>query len=454
MFSENNTFDPSGEPRSNAYVLADGALRLTGGVLEEHLRRTARQHLLDALAAAMIGRRSRLFPCLVPPPVREPSAPEVAMLWSYCINRSVFEDGSREGACHPAAAVVPAVLALLSGADWKRLDRAMSAGYEVMVRLARAGNPGFIRKGFHPTSLAAPFGAAAAGGVMLGLDRNRMAHALSLAALGPSGLIKAFRAAESQPLQVAWGTRAGLYSALLAEAGGEGYPFIIEEGFFPAYLGGDPETPLDAPLEFPSALEGSYLKPTPGCRHLQPSLDALGSAMDGKRPPVTDIDLIKVLTYQTALDMEIDEIKEREDAYFNIPHALAAFLILGRVDYEAFSPDYFSDERFIALRARTTLEADPEFESAYPKKRGAHVELFLRGGGSLAGRVANPWGEPEKPLHPDFTKEKFLAAASGELDEIRTGRLLQLLEEAEHGQAWKELSALARDLWHWAEETP
>ena len=112
---------------------------------------------------------------------------DAAMIWAFAINASVFEDGSREGACHPAAVVMPAVIALSEGRSWEVIDLSAIAGYDVMVRLARSGNPEFTKKGFHPTSIAGPFGAAATASVLLGHDVPRMQNALCLAALGSAG---------------------------------------------------------------------------------------------------------------------------------------------------------------------------------------------------------------------------------------------------------------------------
>ena len=86
---------------------------------------------------------------------------------------------------HPGAVVVPALHALAWGRDG-RLGEALAAlvaGYEAMVRVSRAS--GFLahrRKGWHATATMGPFGAAAACGVLLGLDdRTGMVSALGLA---------------------------------------------------------------------------------------------------------------------------------------------------------------------------------------------------------------------------------------------------------------------------------
>ncbi len=209
--------------------LAECINRIRSARLGDEFRLIIRQHLLDALASAFIGFRSLTFQNLVRvcPRVREGCSwlgggkerihpLDGAMVWAVAINGSVFEDGSREGACHPGAAVLPAVLAFAEGKDWKQIERAVVAGYEVMIRVARGGNPEFTRKGFHPTAIVAPLGAAAAASCLLGYDPFQTQNALCLAALGGAGLMASFRSGETQPLQVGWSVRSGLAAARMA----------------------------------------------------------------------------------------------------------------------------------------------------------------------------------------------------------------------------------------------
>ena len=145
------------------------------------------------------------------------------MIWAYAINASVYEDGCREGACHPAPAVVSTIIALADGKNWDLIDKAAVAGYDVMVRLARGGNPEFTQKGFHPTAIVSPFAAAATASVLLGQDWTKTKNSLCIAALGSSGLMAAFRCGPTQPLQVGrGGSENGITAALLAGAGARG----------------------------------------------------------------------------------------------------------------------------------------------------------------------------------------------------------------------------------------
>jgi 2-methylcitrate dehydratase PrpD len=385
--------------------------------LTEEDRCKVRQHLLDGLSAAFMGGRSKEFRDLVGLTAKAGSGDaegnelkhlqDTGMIWAFAINGSVSEDGSREGACHPAAVIVPVILALAEGKSWDLIDRAVIAGYDVMVRLARCGNPQFARKGFHATAITAPFGAAAAVAQLLEYDLPTTQHALCLAAMGGSGLMSSFKNGSTQPLQVAWGVRSGIAAALMAGKGNTGYPKIIEEGFFPAYLGLDASLSVLRPLDYDYAIRGCYLKPYPGCRHMHSSLEAFITIAGQHDIAPERIEKIHVGTYRIAIETEIKTLHRRGDAYFNIPYAIAAASVLGKSDYDAFDEKHFVNQRISQLVNKVSLSVDPEMEKLYPAQRCSRVEVRLVDGKTLSCTVKHPLGEPENPLPVEATKEKF-----------------------------------------------
>lgn len=404
-------------------------------------RATVRQHMLDAIAAAFIGCRSKVFQDLtqfcptIPKGCIWPasgsnriSALDAGMLWAFAINASVFEDGSREGACHPATVVIPVIIALSEGKSWEAIDKAVVAGYDVIVRLARSGNPQFTRRGFHPTAITAPFGAAAAASLISGYDLATTRNALCLAALGSAGLMSSFRSGETQPLQVAWSVRSGLAAAIMAGAGHSGYSRIIEEGFYPAYLGNAPHPPIDNPLEHEYAIKGSYLKPYPGCRHVHPSIDALAEILKENKINPSQIKNVQVRTYKIAVETEIDSLNSRGDAYFNIPYALAARMVLGRNDWDAFDEKHFNNDQINQVMGKIKVDVDPEIENHYPNQRGSMVEVDVGEGKTFYGKVNYPLGEPENPLPSLMTKEKFRGAAGPFLSKKSMDRMEAILD--------------------------
>ena len=424
-----------------AHYLAQLIHRIGSETFSDEDRLIVRQHMLDALASAFIGCRGKAFEdlawlcarvkegCAWPGCGPERTNPmDGAMLWAFAINASVFEDGSREGACHPAAVVMPAIIALSGGKTWEHIDKALIAGYDVMVRLARGGNPEFTQKGHHPTSITAPFGAAAAASYLLGYDLSVTQNALCLAALGSSGLMSAFRSGSTQPLQVALSVRSGILAAMMAGAGQPGYARIIEDGFYPAYLGHDPDPPLDRDFEQIYAIKGSYLKPYPGCRHLHPSIDAFVKILNENDLALAQIEKIHVRTYRAAVEGEIHDIKTRGDAYFNIPYALAARTVLGKNDFDAFDEKHFTNEHITSLMKKIKVSIDPDVDRLYPGQRGSVVEVHTVGSDTFYGKVTHPGGEPENPLPVSVTREKFRDAAGAFLSKKGMDRIESILD--------------------------
>jgi 2-methylcitrate dehydratase PrpD len=425
----------AGEDALSAY-LAELVLTIRQDQLRDPVRLRVRQHLLDGVASAFVGARGKVFRDLSRLAAGSGglSAQDLCMLWAFAINSSVYEDGSREGACHPAAAVIPIVLAFAKNKSWETIDKAIVAGYDVMIRLARCGNPQFTRKGFHPTSITAPFGAAATFSQLQGYDLATTQQALCLAAMGSSGLMSSFKQGSTQPLQVAWGTRSGVAAALLAGEGNLGYAKVFEDGFFPAYLGSDASATVRCPLQFKYAIEGCYLKAYPGCRHMHATLDAFIKATQQHGIATEQIKKINAGTYKIAIETEIHDLRKRGDAYFNIPYAIAARAVLGRSDYDAFDERHFTNPALVNVMEKVSLAVDPEMDRLYPGKRGSKVEVVLKDGRSFAAKVEYALGEPENPLPLTATQQK-LSDNSGELLSAAERKQIEKMLEGGDGSA-------------------
>ena len=416
-----------------ALSLAQRVIEIRTATLSDDAVRKVRQHLLDGMASAFIGCRSAVFADIAAGILPKwggvlPRGEDSAMAWAFAINGSVSEDGSREGACHPAAVVVPVIVAFGEGKSPETIDRAMVAGYDVMIRLARAGNPHFARKGFHGTAVTAPFGAAATLAQLRGYDLATTSQALCLAALGGSGLMAAFKNGSTQPLQVGWGVRNGVDAALLAEKGHGGYGNVLEEGFFPAYLEKGLHESVMAPLEKEYAIEGCYLKPYPGCRHMHASLEAFSSIVERHGIGHGEIEAVRVGTYRIALETGIKNVKKRGDAYFNIPYAIAARAVLGAATYDSFDEKHFADPDIVRMTRLVTECVDPDIESRYPGQRGSRVEVELADGRTFSHSVSYPLGEPEAPLSLAVTRDKFVSCTDGYLSDGERADILRRME--------------------------
>ena len=152
---------------------------------------------------------------------------------------------------HPGAVVIPAAFAVAEarGIGGARLETAIAAGYEVMIRTSLALDPSEGRlRGWHLTAICGTFGAAAAAAVLMGLDAERTAWALGLAGTQSGGLF-AFNAdgTMSKRLHPGRAAQAGIMAAELAELGFSGPTQIYEAedgGFLWAYSSKSKTGPL------------------------------------------------------------------------------------------------------------------------------------------------------------------------------------------------------------------
>src|SRR5262249_1746848 len=124
-----------------------------------------------------------------------------------------MDDTPLGGSIPLGASVFPAALAAaaLSGAGGAALLGAAIAGYGGAARLAMAVGPAaHYARGFHPTGTCGAFGAAAAAGLVLGLDAGALASALGIAGSQATGSMEFLAdGAWTKRLHPGWAPSAG-----------------------------------------------------------------------------------------------------------------------------------------------------------------------------------------------------------------------------------------------------
>ncbi len=141
-----------------------------------------------------------------------------------------FDDIYAPAIYHPGSPTIAAALAVgqARGASGDTFLRAVIAGYEVSTRIGAAMGRAHY-KYWHNTGTIGPFGAAAAAGLLAGLDGRQQGHALATVATFAAGLQQAFRGDSlSKPLHAGHAADAGVLAALSAEHGLLGAPAILD----------------------------------------------------------------------------------------------------------------------------------------------------------------------------------------------------------------------------------
>lgn len=247
------------------------------------------------------------------------------------------------------------------------------------------------------TSIHCAAGAVAAG-VGLGLDAQRLAHALAIALYQPPyGLWPGFMGPATKLLTAAEPAVQGARAALLAARGVEGALEIIEDdrGLLthfsfvpsPSAFGGLGEVWLSDTLAF---------KPYPGCAYLQAAVDAAVSA-EVRPAEVRDVEIAG--GYLTA---GMEALGERAGlrpvgVAFSAKLSVAVALLAGRLTHNELTETWLTDNESAIgeLAARTTVHHDWELTLAT-------LDGAARGGATLREVPVKAWprvGRRMRELH-------------------------------------------------------
>jgi 2-methylcitrate dehydratase PrpD len=337
-----------------------------------------------------------------------------------------YDDVSAALTGHPSVVVVPAALAAteLTGASGAAFLRAYVVGVEVMAKLGRAIGPAHYRTGWHATSTLGTLGAAAAASSVLGLDAERTAHALAIAASESSGSRRNF-GTMTKPYHAGHAARCGVAAARLAARGMTADPTAIEAplGLFAliSYGEGRPEAiapALGRPYDLADG--GLSVKKYPCCFATHRAADAV---LDLRAEHgLTDPDQVEAVRVTVPAGGVAPLIHDRPatglEAKFSMQYVLAAALLDGRIGLDAFEDAAVRRPEAQALLARVAVREDPGIAGGFNPIEEGHVdvELRLRAGATLTRRVAHPRGSPADPLRPEELAAKFRDCADAALE--------------------------------------
>jgi 2-methylcitrate dehydratase PrpD len=161
-------------------------------------------------------------------------APAAAALVNGATSHALDYDDVHVDVGHPTAPILPAALAVgeTEGSTGAEILKAFIAGYEAAAFIGSLMIKSHYARGFHSTGTLGSFGAAAAAGILMGLDADRMAIALGLAGTQASGL-KSMFGTMAKPLHAGLAAENGVRAARLAALGFTAAPNVLEvaQGF-------------------------------------------------------------------------------------------------------------------------------------------------------------------------------------------------------------------------------
>jgi 2-methylcitrate dehydratase PrpD len=353
-------------------------------------------------------------------------APDAAWINATAAHALDYDDVALRG--HPSTVLVPAILAEGESlkADGARLASAYVAGYEVWAELAGREPAQHHQKGWHPTGIFGPIGAAAACASLRGLDRESTAHAIALGASHSAGLVANF-GTMTKPYHAGRAAHAGVVAARLAAAGFTASPDALEHplGFLAAVSPrgeADRASPARAGREWQILKQGLSVKKYPLCYCTHRAIDGMLDLLAERPLKAEDVESVRVSTSRRNVAvLRNSQPQTGLEAKFSMQFAMASALAAGRVGLAELSDRFVQRGDVQALMRRVTVEPDDRED---PKRSGAApydlVVIETRDGRRLeSARITDERGSPEQPLTAEELWAKFascLAAGNPKLE--------------------------------------
>jgi len=308
-----------------------------------------------------------------------------------------FDDTHHPTVIHPTSPVAPPLhaLAQTQPVSGEALLHALALGIEVACRLGNAVTPRHYVHGWHITSTCGVVGAAAACAKLLGLDANRTACALGLAANQACGLVESL-GSMAKSVSVGNAARNGLLSTLLARNGYTASPATLEgvRGFIPV-LGIEPRLEaLTEDLGERWEVSRNALKPYPNGVVLHPVVDACLALRERHALNAADIERVTICG-NPLLRQRADRPSPRSgrEAAVSAQHTAAVCFIDGAAGVRQYTDRRANDAAVHAFGTRVSVEEDAEIAV-----EAACVTVELRDGRTLTEFIPHALGSLARPM--------------------------------------------------------
>jgi 2-methylcitrate dehydratase PrpD len=336
-----------------------------------------------------------------------------------------FDDVFEPGTMHASASIVPTAMAAaeyIGGLNGRQFLAAVALGIDMICRMGRTHKIPSGLSGMNVTFQYACFGCAGVAGRLLGLNEEKMVHAMGLAYSQTAGnsqnLLEGTLATRFCQGLVA---QAGIYSAIFARRGITAAKEVLEGkfGYYPVYQRGeyDKQKLLDGLGE---TFEGVNvtLKKYPCCMHSHAAIDAVLDISKEEALCPDDVAQITAKVNQqgfnfVCLPLEKTRVPQSiPEAQFSLPYAAATALVKGKVFLDDFTEEAIRNPEILKMAARVDCHVKAELERNFQGiVTPAIVEIRTKKGKVFSKRVEERRGCPSNPMTMEEIEEKFRKCA-------------------------------------------
>ena len=334
---------------------------------------------------------------------RSVSPPGAALANGMTIDSLDAHDGHKLIKGHVGCGTIPALFAMAQATNQfntEELIASLVMAYEIGTRAGIALHA--TACDYHTSGAWVALATAAIGARSLGLSCEQTREALGIAEYhGPrSQMMRTI----DHPTMVkdgsGWGAMAGLSAAYLAREGFTGAPAISIEAEDVAAIWSD--------LRAKWYVDEQYIKLYPVCRWAQPPVEAALSLMRSNSFRLEEVEAITITSFHEALRLATRHPENTEQAQYSLPFSVSAAMVHGTIGAEHVGTTGLSDSRMAQLREKIEVVESDEFNSEFPARRIAQVDIKLSNGRVLVSEPTEALGDPESPLDEEQICAKFI----------------------------------------------
>jgi 2-methylcitrate dehydratase len=371
------------------------------------------------------------------------TAPDRAAFYNSALVRYLdFNDSylAKNETCHPSDNIGSVLSAAqYTGKDGKDFLTALAIAYQVQCRLSDVAP---VRdKGFDHTVQGA-YGAAAGAAFALGLDAEKTANAIAIAATAYNALRVTRTGNLSNWKGLAFPSTGwtSTHSAFLAMRGITGPQEIFEgnKGFKETISG---SFEIDWEKENLEKVTQTIIKRFNAEIHSQATLEGIEDLILLYKFEPKDIERIVLNTFDVAYNIigggeegGKKNISTKEEADHSLPYMIAVFLLDGNVLPAQYLPERIIKDDVQQLLQKVFVFEKKEYSDRFPNEVACDITVTLKDGTQLVIEKKDYKGFLSRPASWEMIVEKFNNLSAPFADEILCGKIISVVNDFENYQ--------------------
>ncbi len=365
-----------------------------------------------------------------------------------------YDDIVDEAGVHPTLCTVPAAFALaekMGGVTGQEFIAAVALGNDLICRLGSAikrKQEGLVL-GFRPAPVLGVFGAAAAAGKILKLDRDRIVDALGIAFhQAAAGTFEVFLSPGDPKIRELYGGSIGMQAALaalMAQRGVTGIKTSFEgpAGLFNLYfqgkcdrdyLVGDLGTRYDGLNVGLKAWSANRIMHN----HVQAALELT------REHDINPADIEQITLYVTEIQKRYAGEERKKpatstEARISLPFCVSAAIANKGLRLKSFASDGLSDKVALVLAQKIVTE-DISYGEVKSFFAPGKVSIKLKSRAIFTRQIDHPFGHPLNPMRLEDVVNKFMDCATYSKSPEQAAHILETLNKLETVKDVREIT--------------